>query len=131
MPTWTATDIDFPAGAYRAGTILDSDVTISPAFWFTTDLNQLDVAWDLQGIVAHELGHSHGLTHSAMTQKSPADGTAATMFNAKRDAIDRAALRRLHSDDIAWSSSVYPGGRVGTARVRCSGATSRSTSATR
>ena len=61
---------------------------------------------------AHELGHSHGLSHSAVNQISATDGTGATMFPAvfSNDAVGQEGLRSLSTDDVAWSSFVYPEG---------------------
>src|SRR6476619_6021336 len=53
-------DIEFPAGFYKAGTILDADVYINTVDW-TFSANDGDVvspgSFDLQALAAHELGH--------------------------------------------------------------------------
>src|SRR5262245_66456940 len=58
-------DIEFPAGFYKAGTILDNDVA------FNSDEARLTVGLpddvfesvDLLALAVHEFGHSHGLSH--------------------------------------------------------------------
>ena len=60
-------DIEFPAGFYRAGTILDSDVELNAGvFRFTTTPEAADTdlhSMDLVAAALHELGHAHGLGH--------------------------------------------------------------------
>jgi len=98
-------DIEFPAGLYRAGTILDIDVRFNPAALFHVDQRLPTYqSFDLVGVAAHELGHGHGLAHSNIVQRSLDDGTPATMHCCAD------ANRQLHSDDIAWSSFLYPEG---------------------
>ena len=101
-------DIEFPAGFYKAGTILDADVYINTVDW-TFSANDGDVvspgSFDLQALAAHELGHSQGLGHSMDDQISDTDGSAATMF--PFPSIDQ---RSLSSDDQAWISYTYPEG---------------------
>jgi hypothetical protein len=105
-------DIEFPAGFYLAGTILDNDV----------QFNNRTVAWsleasdettaDIEAIAVHEFGHSHGLSHASINVISGADGTGSTMFPFidTGDAAAELATRTLHEDDISWSSYAYQEG---------------------
>lgn len=113
----------FPAGFYKAGTILDVDVQFnvktSNGFRFTVkdadvDTNPLSV--DLQATATHEFGHSLGLSHVLNNQKSPTDGNAATMFPFvdTGDPAAELAQRTLDSDDIAYASFYYPEGTAAT-----------------
>jgi len=107
-------DIEFPAGFYRAGTILDNDVQFSP---FTTWEIEPTVngGADIQAVATHEWGHSHGLSHSLINLISDNDGTSSTMFPfiQTTDPEAEAGTRTLHEDDIAWSSFSYPEGGDG------------------
>ena len=82
-------DIEFPAGDYAAGTVLDNDVQ------YNDDLLFADIIWgvgpsstpsgeiretDIQAVAIHEFGHSHSLSHSMINQISDRDGTGSTMF---------------------------------------------------
>jgi hypothetical protein len=116
-------DIDFPAGFYKAGTILDVDVQFnvkaSNGFRFTVadaDIDTVTRSVDLQATATHEFGHTIGLSHVLNNQKSPADGTAATMFPFidTGDPASELAQRTLDSDDIAFASYYYPEGTAAT-----------------
>jgi len=104
-------DIEFPAGFYKAGTILENDVSFNPFVVWNT-MPAADFSADLQAIGAHVFGHSQGLTDSTIDQISARDGSASTMY-AVIDIDDpdtQLKERDLHVDDIAWSSFLYPEG---------------------
>lgn len=75
-------DHEFPAGFYRAGTMLDGDILFGAAeiVPWVLDPTTLTGGVDLQAIAVYESGHSHGLSHSPINQTSASDGGGATMF---------------------------------------------------
>jgi hypothetical protein len=81
-------DIEFPAGFYKAGTILDNDVqfntkaTATNGLRFTVGDLVLDTnvnSVDLIAVAPHEFDHSHGLSHVIDNQISGTDGSASAM----------------------------------------------------
>ena len=104
-------DIEFPAGFYEAGTILDNDVQFSSTvFW---ELGATDGGGaDVDAVSTHEFGHSHGLSHALNNQTSESDGTGTTMFPfiATNESISELATRTPHPDDLAQSAFIYPEG---------------------
>jgi hypothetical protein len=83
------------------GEILDADIEFNHAYnEFTYGDDTSSIAYDLQSIMTHEIGHFIGLDHS--------DLSFATMSaNYRKGEIDQ---RSLEEDDIAGLCAVYPPG---------------------
>lgn len=117
-------DIEFPAGDYAAGTILDNDVQYNDSLganilWNVGPKSSEGQPFrevDVQAVAVHEFGHSHSLSHTLINQISSTDGTGSTMFPFIDidDEGSEVGSRSLHTDDIAWSSFVYPEGSSAT-----------------
>lgn len=104
-------DIEFPAGDYKAGTILDNDVQFSATVLWELNASNTGGA-DVDAVSTHEFGHSHGHNHALINQISASDGTGSTMFPFVDTTDGQSELggRSLSEDDIAVSSFIYPEG---------------------
>jgi hypothetical protein len=95
-----------------SGEILNSDIFLNSAFpWSVADAGEAGKQ-DVESIVVHELGHMHGLGHSAL-------GETELLAGGGRRVIGEASImfpiaftagsvnRALHPDDVAGISDIY------------------------
>jgi uncharacterized protein (TIGR03437 family) len=79
-----------------SGALTDTDIIFNPKLRFSTEPDP--TSFDIQGTLAHELGHALGLDHTGVV--------GATMFATTTRGTNRIAT--LSSDDIAFARDVYP-----------------------
>lgn len=99
----------------RTGEILESDVFFNATFpWSTSSAGETG-SFDLESIAVHEIGHLHGLGHSALGETEMRSGgrrvlgAEAVMFPIAF-AAGNISDRTLKADDIAGISDIYPTG---------------------
>ena len=95
------------------GEIVESDIFFNSSFPWSTSQAGEPGRFDVESIALHELGHLHGLGHSAIgeTEIRPGGrrvlGAEAVMFPIAFSA-GTTSDRRLRPDDIAGLSDLYP-----------------------
>lgn len=103
------------------GEIVESDIFFNSAFLWSTAANGESGRFDVESIALHEIGHLHGLGHSALgeTEVRPGGrrvlGAESVMFPIAFTE-GSTADRTLRADDIAGFGDIYP--RTGAASRR-------------
>jgi hypothetical protein len=108
------------------GEIVESDIFFNSAFpWSVADAGETG-RFDVQSIALHEIGHLHGLGHSALGETELRAGgrrvlgAEAVMFPIAFS-TGTTEGRTLRADDIAGLSEIYPGTRFRTTTGSISG----------
>jgi len=96
------------------GSILAADIFLNSAFQWSVAAGGDANAFDVESIALHEIGHLHGLAHSAMgeTELRPGGGrrviAAESVMFPIAFAMGNISGRTLKADDIAGISDIYP-----------------------
>ena len=95
------------------GAILEADIFLNSSFPWSVASGGEPNAFDVESIALHEIGHLHGLAHSAMGETELRSGgrrviaAEAVMFPVAFS-TGNISGRTLKADDIAGISDVYP-----------------------
>ena len=104
------------------GEIVESDIFFNTAFLWSTVSGGESGRFDVESIALHEVGHLHGLGHSALgeTEIRPGGrrvlGAEAVMFPIAFSA-GNTADRQLRADDIAGITDIYPRNNAASRRL--------------
>ena len=95
------------------GAILEADVFFNTAFTWSVASQGEANAYDLESIALHEIGHLHGLAHSALGETELGAGgrrviAAETVMFPIAFASGDISGRTLKADDIAGIGDIYP-----------------------
>ena len=105
-----------------SGEIVESDIFFNTAFPWSTATQGETGRFDVESIALHEVGHLHGLGHSAIgeTEVRPGGrrvlGAGAVMFPIAFTA-GSIADRTLRPDDVAGVTDIYPRGNAESRRL--------------
>jgi hypothetical protein len=93
------------------GSILDSDIVFNPSVvqngvFYPLSTDHSNGSYDLQALVAHELGHSLGSTHSPVISATMFQSQGA--FSAYNTVLEATLHQVLSADDVAFATTRYP-----------------------
>jgi len=95
------------------GDVVESDIYFNSAFAWSVAAQGQEDSFDLESIALHEIGHLHGLAHSAIGETEVRPGgrrviAAESVMFPVAFAPGNISDRTLRPDDIAGISDIYP-----------------------